>query len=199
MTAVGIPSVNPEALTSVPAGGGGAAMGSPGPGFHLEDQLTVAPLPINPDSLTGLPAADVKTPRLPSLNTPRTPSLKTPRTPTSRPGTDETTGPLLPGTTLGSRYHIIRLLGMGGMGAVYQAWDAELGVAVAIKVILPDVNADPQALAELEHRFKRGSLLLNLAGCYLMAIVFSAFAIPAWFPIPREMPRLSWKRVRAAP
>src|SRR5262249_12111015 len=58
-----------------------------------------------------------------------------------------------------TRYHIIRLLGIGGMGAVYQAWDAELGVAVAIKVIRPEVMADPMAAAEIEKRFKRELLL----------------------------------------
>ena len=42
------------------------------------------------------------------------------------------------GQAFGPRYHIIRLLGVGGMGAVYQAWDAELGVAVALKVIRAD-------------------------------------------------------------
>src|SRR5581483_11992957 len=54
-------------------------------------------------------------------------------------------GPLKPGQLFSARYHIIRLLGVGGMGAVYQAWDVELGVAVAIKVIRPDVVADPTA------------------------------------------------------
>src|SRR5262249_34688227 len=44
-------------------------------------------------------------------------------------------GPLRVGQAFGPRYHIIKLLGAGGMGAVYQAWDAELNVAVALKVI----------------------------------------------------------------
>jgi len=82
------------------------------------------------------------------------------RPPTTPAGADSagSTGPLKPGEAFGSRYHIIRLLGMGGMGAVYQAWDAELGVAVAIKVILPSED-DPTAAAELERRFKRELVL----------------------------------------
>ena len=75
------------------------------------------------------------------------------------PRTTPDTGPLTPGQAFGSRYHIIRPLGIGGMGAVYQAWDAELGVAVAIKVIRPEIMADPGAAAEVERRFKRELLL----------------------------------------
>src|SRR6188474_2290819 len=67
--------------------------------------------------------------------------------------------PLEPGQSFGSRYHIIKLLGAGGMGAVYQAWDAELGVAVAIKVIRPEAMADQTIAADIERRFKRELLL----------------------------------------
>jgi eukaryotic-like serine/threonine-protein kinase len=67
-------------------------------------------------------------------------------------------GPLTVGQNFGSRYHIIRLLGIGGMGAVYQAWDRVLEVAVAVKVIrLPPL--DPEAAEALERRFKRELLL----------------------------------------
>ena len=68
-------------------------------------------------------------------------------------------GPLKPGQDFGARYRIMRLLGIGGMGAVYQAWDSELAVTVAIKVIRPEVMADPGAAAEIEKRFKRELLL----------------------------------------
>jgi len=68
-------------------------------------------------------------------------------------------GPLMPGQNFGTRYHIIRLLGIGGMGAVYQAWDGELGVVVAIKVVRPEVLADPYTATEVERRFKRELLL----------------------------------------
>jgi len=66
-------------------------------------------------------------------------------------------GPLSPGEAFGARYHIIRELGVGGMGAVYQAWDDELGVAVALKLIRP--GSDPAAARDLELRFKRELLL----------------------------------------
>ena len=68
-------------------------------------------------------------------------------------------GPLTPGKPFGTRYHIIRTRGVGGMGAVYHAWDTELAEAVAIKVIRPEAMAHPGAAAELEKRFKRELLL----------------------------------------
>src|SRR5262249_31991366 len=69
------------------------------------------------------------------------------------------TGPLTPGEAFGSRYHILHLLGIGGMGAGYQAWGCELSVAVAIKVIRPEATADPAAAADVERRFKRELVL----------------------------------------
>src|SRR5262245_33076718 len=63
-------------------------------------------------------------------------------------------GPFGQGQQIGTRYTIIKLLGAGGMGAVYQAWDAELNVAVAIKTILPDRTRDAAASRDLERRFK---------------------------------------------
>jgi len=70
-----------------------------------------------------------------------------------------TAGILSVGQDFGRRYHILKELGVGGMGAVYQAWDAELGVAVALKVIRPEVLQNPKEALELERRFKRELLL----------------------------------------
>jgi tRNA A-37 threonylcarbamoyl transferase component Bud32 len=75
-----------------------------------------------------------------------------------RAQTDDDSGPLTVGDTFG-RYTIVKLLGMGGMGAVYQAWDKELEVVVALKVIKPEAIRDPAAAEEIERRFKRELLL----------------------------------------
>jgi serine/threonine protein kinase/tetratricopeptide (TPR) repeat protein len=81
----------------------------------------------------------------------------------SRPSTARTPrssreGPLEIGQKLG-RYHIIKLLGLGGMGAVYRAWDEALGVGVALKIVRPEIATDPEAARDLEKRFKRELLL----------------------------------------
>jgi tetratricopeptide (TPR) repeat protein/tRNA A-37 threonylcarbamoyl transferase component Bud32 len=68
-------------------------------------------------------------------------------------------GPFLAGQQIGTRYTILKLLGTGGMGAVYQAFDHELGVAVAIKVIRPGAQSDATVAKELETRFKRELVL----------------------------------------
>jgi serine/threonine protein kinase len=81
-------------------------------------------------------------------------------TPLSSAGTRSGgTGTLSVGQNFGPRYHIIRCIGTGGMGAVYQAWDQELEVAVAVKVIRPDSIDDPAMASELERRFKRELVL----------------------------------------
>ncbi len=72
------------------------------------------------------------------------------------------TGPLEVGEAFGSRYRIIKLLGAGGMGAVYKAWDEILGIVVAIKVIRPEVLAHPAVARDFERRFKRELLLARM-------------------------------------
>ncbi len=62
---------------------------------------------------------------------------------------------LQPGTLLGSRYEILRQLGQGGMGAVYQARDRELDRMVALKVIRPELATRPDIL----QRFKQEIIL----------------------------------------
>jgi eukaryotic-like serine/threonine-protein kinase len=62
---------------------------------------------------------------------------------------------LPPGTMLAGRYQIVDLLGLGGMGAVYKAFDRQLTRLVALKTILPEMAGTPTALK----RFKQEVLL----------------------------------------
>jgi serine/threonine protein kinase len=67
---------------------------------------------------------------------------------------EETT--LRDGTRLG-KYQIVRLLGQGGMGAVYEAFHTEIGKRVAIKTLAPAVAAIPGA----RQRFLREAQLTS--------------------------------------
>ncbi|HEU4786537.1 MAG TPA: serine/threonine-protein kinase, partial [Gemmatimonadaceae bacterium] len=70
-----------------------------------------------------------------------------------------TEGPLAIGQQFGSRYRILKVLGAGGMGVVYQAWDGALDLPVALKVIRPEVLADATVAREVEGRFRRELVL----------------------------------------
>jgi hypothetical protein len=54
--------------------------------------------------------------------------------------------PLPPGTRLG-KYVVVRVIGSGGMGAVYEGTHLELRKRVAIKTLLPSLAANPEARA----------------------------------------------------
>ena len=66
---------------------------------------------------------------------------------------------LVIGDKIHNRYTIIGLLGRGGMGAVYKAWDDELAVPVAIKTISFAAGTDPGLREDAERRFKREAQL----------------------------------------
>ncbi len=66
-------------------------------------------------------------------------------------------GTLAPGTEFGPRYRIESLLGRGGMGAVYKAYDKDLNRVVALKLVRPEFTSDPSSM----QRFKQELLLAS--------------------------------------
>lgn len=57
---------------------------------------------------------------------------------------------ILPGTLIADRYRVERLLGEGGMGAVYRAEHVHMRKAVAVKVLHPDALEFPEVVARFE-------------------------------------------------
>ncbi|MGH9457158.1 MAG: serine/threonine-protein kinase [Thermoanaerobaculia bacterium] len=69
-----------------------------------------------------------------------------------------TAASLAEGTVVG-RYEIRSLLGAGGMGEVYLAWEAALDRHVALKILRPELTGDPQRLRRFVTEAKAASAL----------------------------------------
>ncbi len=75
---------------------------------------------------------------------------------------------LLPDTLIHDRYRIVRLIGRGGMGAVYEAIDERLGSTIALKQTLivntallsAESDVDSQYIATLRKAFEREARML---------------------------------------
>ncbi|RLC83322.1 MAG: hypothetical protein DRJ03_17520 [Chloroflexi bacterium] len=61
---------------------------------------------------------------------------------------------------LQDRYRIASLLGQGGMGAVYRAWDTRLNIPVALKEMVPQAGLDSQTLTQLRRQFQQEAQIM---------------------------------------
>jgi serine/threonine-protein kinase len=78
--------------------------------------------------------------------------------PTIGGGWGAAAAPAMGGTVdFGPRYRVEKLLGQGGMGAVYKAYDQDLDRTVALKLVRPELMVHPEAIA----RFKQELLLAS--------------------------------------
>lgn len=69
-------------------------------------------------------------------------------------------GLLQPGTVIEERYRVVQKLATGGMGEVYQVEHIQLGKAMAIKVMRPELSRAPDFVA----RFKREAIAASRIG-----------------------------------
>ncbi|WP_437476203.1 serine/threonine-protein kinase [Sorangium sp. So ce1014] len=67
--------------------------------------------------------------------------------------------PLVDGTTLNGRYTLGRLIGKGGMGAVYEADDVALERRVAVKILSPELAHGRSALGRFEREARAASAI----------------------------------------
>ena len=58
------------------------------------------------------------------------------------------------GKTLDERFHVLGLLGKGGMGTVYRCRELTTGAELAVKLVLKEIKADKEVQARFEREIQ---------------------------------------------
>ncbi len=94
----------------------------------------------------------------PAASTTRTATRSSPLPPPAPPGGGGGV------TGLPHRYEVVRFLGNGAMGRVYRCLDTELGVEVAVKILMPEVAADRRSVERIRKEARAAALLRGCPG-----------------------------------
>jgi WD40 repeat protein/tRNA A-37 threonylcarbamoyl transferase component Bud32 len=79
--------------------------------------------------------------------------------------------PFAAGRVLGQRYRLRALLGRGGMGEVYRAFDLKLRVDVALKALRSQLLDDQRALDQLRHEVRAAREVISPNVCRVFDLV----------------------------
>jgi eukaryotic-like serine/threonine-protein kinase len=72
---------------------------------------------------------------------------------------------LTPGTEFAGRYLVIEEVGGGGMGRVYKVLDKEINEKVALKLIRPEIAAEPETLERFQNEIKIARKITHKNAC----------------------------------
>ncbi len=74
---------------------------------------------------------------------------------------------LPPGSVFSDRYRIVEVLGHGGMGRVYKAFDAEIEEIVSLKLINPEITADRSTIERFQNELRLARRISHKNVCRL--------------------------------
>src|SRR5262245_48843790 len=70
-----------------------------------------------------------------------------------------------PGDRIADRFTIVRLLGRGGMGYVFEATDEDLGIQVALKILRPELTESEEQVRHLRREILAGRKIAHPNVC----------------------------------
>ncbi|MEJ2581324.1 MAG: serine/threonine-protein kinase, partial [Acidobacteriota bacterium] len=94
-----------------------------------------------------------------------------PEDPSEAPTVDQVAAGLASGRTLGQRYRVRSLLGRGGMGEVWRAFDLKLRVDLALKALRRELTQDGRALEALRKEVRTAREVISPNVCRVFDLV----------------------------